>query len=102
MMYSTDFYTVQPAKFTNVTNGIASRRWLMQSNPLLNKFTVDHIGDGFLHDFSQLSRLKELENNDEVLRELGDIKYRNKLNFACYLNDERVWWSIPTPSSTFR
>ena len=84
-----DFYTVQPAKFTNVTNGIASRRWLMQSNPLLNKFIVDHIGDGFLHDFSQLSRLKELENNDEVLRELGDIKYRNKLNFACYLNDER-------------
>ncbi len=80
---------MQPAKFTNVTNGIASRRWLMQSNPLLNKFIVDHIGDGFLHDFSQLSRLKELENNDEVLRELGDIKYRNKLNFACYLNDER-------------
>ena len=28
-----DFYTITPSKFTNVTNGIAFRRWICQSNP---------------------------------------------------------------------
>ena len=47
---------MMPQKFTNVTNGIAYRRWLYQSNPGLTKLLKEHIGDGFLTDGSELKR----------------------------------------------
>ena len=84
-----DFYQIDPTKFKNVTNGIASRRWLLQSNPLLTQFIKDRIGDEFLHDFSKLEGLEKYLDDKEVLEELAQIKYRNKLNFACYLSEER-------------
>lgn len=84
-----DFHKIYDGKFKNVTNGIASRRWLMQSNPRLNDFIIEHIGDEFLHNFSRLTDLEKLLDNKEALEELAQIKYRNKLDFACYLHDER-------------
>ena len=33
-----DYYNINNEKFTNVTNGIAYRRWLCQSNPLLTSY----------------------------------------------------------------
>lgn len=94
-----DFYSIQPAKFKNVTNGIASRRWLLQSNPLLTGFINDHIGDGWLHDFDQLEKLKEFADQESVLKELAEVKRRNKVTFACYLADERG--IIVNPNSLF-
>ena len=41
-----DFYLEEPQKFTNVTNGIAHRRWLNQSNPELAKLITQLIGKG--------------------------------------------------------
>ena len=41
-----DFYTEMPQKFTNVTNGIAHRRWLCQSNPELASLLTELIGPG--------------------------------------------------------
>lgn len=84
-----DFYAITPAKFKNVTNGIASRRWLLQGNPLLTDYIKAHIGDSFLHDFSKLSDLTKLTDNKAALEELAEVKYRNKVNFACYLAEER-------------
>ena len=40
-----DFYEILPERFTNVTNGIAHRRWLNQSNPRLSGLVTDLIGD---------------------------------------------------------
>ena len=83
------FYLCTPEKFKNVTNGIASRRWLMQSNPRLNEMICDLIGDKFLHDFSQLSRLREFARDEKVLRRLAEIKAANKADFARFLREER-------------
>ncbi len=94
-----DFYKIQPGKFTNVTNGIASRRWLMQSNPRLNDLIKELIGDGFLHDFSQLRRLDEYREDKTVLERLAAIKAENKLAFAQWLGEERG--IVLDPSSLF-
>src|SRR5699024_723925 len=49
-----DFYMLTPNKFKNVTNGIAHRRWLCQSNPELTKLLEELIGGGFVYHADEL------------------------------------------------
>jgi starch phosphorylase len=77
-----DFYDFTPEKFTNVTNGIAHRRWLNQSNPELSALLTDCIGDGFELDASKLSAFKKFENDESVLKRLDEIKALKKKQFA--------------------
>ena len=78
------FYQLWPDKFTNVTNGIAHRRWLCQSNPELCALLNDCIGDGYVKDASQLIRFKQFEDDKSVLRRLQEIKQLKKKQFADY------------------
>lgn len=80
-----DFYDAMPKKFTNVTNGIAHRRWLHQSNPRLASFLDEIIGHEYYKDASTLKKLRSFENDERVLTELGKIKLENKKNFANFL-----------------
>lgn len=77
-----DFYALTPLKFKNVTNGIAHRRWLCQSNPELTSFLTDLIGDGFVYNAGELEKLKAYKDDKTVLKQLETIKLRNKENFA--------------------
>ncbi|MBQ2842242.1 MAG: glycogen/starch/alpha-glucan phosphorylase [Clostridia bacterium] len=77
-----DFYTLQPDKFTNVTNGIAHRRWLCQANPGLTDMLTGHIGKDFVYDASKLSKLAKYADDAAVLEDLRKIKTQNKENFA--------------------
>ena len=77
-----DFYKLTPDKFTNVTNGIAYRRWLCQANPLLRDFLTELIGKEFILDASRLSQLEEYAGDSSVLNKLGEIKKANKERFA--------------------
>jgi starch phosphorylase len=79
-----DYYDFTPEKFTNVTNGIAYRRWLCQSNPELTQLLTDCIGDGFIHDSSVLADFKKFETDDSVLKRLEEIKAIKKKQFADY------------------
>lgn len=79
-----DFYDFSPEKFTNVTNGIAYRRWLCQSNPELTALLCDCIGDGFVHDSSQLAEFKKFEDDETVLKRLDEIKAIKKRQFVDY------------------
>ncbi len=80
-----DFYALTPSKFTNVTNGIAHRRWLCQSNPELSKLIKELIGDGFVLDASELERLKAFKRDKEVLEKIAEVKYKNKVDFSNYI-----------------
>ena len=82
------FYGIWPEKFTNVTNGIASRRWLLQANPRLTKFISSRIGEGYLKDFSQLSRLKAFADDPDSLKELAQVKRENKLSFSKFVQKQ--------------
>ncbi len=77
-----DFYDFSPEKFTNVTNGIAHRRWLNQSNPELAELLTDCIGNGFELDGAQLAEFKKFENDKSVLQRLEEIKILKKRQFA--------------------
>ena len=77
-----DFYDYTPEKFTNVTNGIAHRRWLNQSNPELCALLDDCIGSGYAKDASKLAEFKKYENDDSVLKRLEEIKMLKKQQFA--------------------
>lgn len=79
-----DFYDFSPEKFTNVTNGIAHRRWLNQSNVGLSALLDECIGTGYDLDASKLAEFKKFENDDSVLKRLHEIKLENKKKFADY------------------
>ena len=84
-----DYYSLMPHKFTNVTNGIAHRRWLCQANPLLTEYLKKKIGPGFIRDGAQLEKLKAFADDETVLEELMEIKRQNKLRFAKYIKKKQ-------------
>ena len=80
-----DYYQYTPERFLNVTNGIAYRRWLCQSNPELTALLRELIGDGFLHDANCLEDLLKYADDKTVLDRLQKIKYDNKVRLAKYI-----------------
>ena len=80
-----DFYKLTPEKFTNVTNGIAHRRWLCSANKGLTNYLSELIGDGFKKNTSELEKLKAFADDKQVLNTLFDIKKSNKERFAEYV-----------------
>lgn len=80
-----DFNDVYPERFTNVTNGIAYRRWLCQSNPELTALISDCIGDGFIKDASLLKEFGKFESDESVLKRMNEIKLLKKQQLASYL-----------------
>lgn len=86
----TDFYQANYEKFTNVTNGIAHRRWLCQANPKLTQLLDGCIGDAYKKEPSKLRNFLKYYDNDEVLRKLGEIKLANKTNFSNLMKDNGI------------
>ncbi len=80
-----DYYRLTPQKFTNVTNGIAHRRWLCQANPLLTDMLSGLIGKDFVKDASVLQQLMKYKDDTAVLDRLGEIKKKNKERLAAYV-----------------
>lgn len=94
-----DFYTVTPDKFKNVTNGIAHRRWLNQSNPGLANLVTELIGDEFITNANALENLINYKNDTSVLQKLAEIKKENKIRMAKYIKENHN--IIVDPDSIF-
>ena len=77
-----DYYQMEPDHFCNVTNGIAYRRWLCQSNPKLTALLKELIGGGFTKDSRELEKLMKYHDDQKVLQKLQDIKLDNKKRLA--------------------
>ena len=78
-------YSYTPHKFQNVTNGIAYRRWLLQSNPGLTQLLTDTIGPGFKKNAAELSKFAKYDSDKQVLEQLAKIKLENKKRFAKFV-----------------
>ncbi len=80
-----DFYEMFPEKFNNKTNGITQRRFLLHGNPLLADWVSQHIGNDWITDLSQISRLKVYADDEKAQQEFMNIKYQNKVRLAKYI-----------------
>jgi len=76
------FAQLYPERFINVTNGIAVRRWLKQSNPGLSALLTQHLGRAWENDLEELGRLTGAADDAEFRRQFRGIKHTNKQRLA--------------------
>ena len=75
-----------PERFSNKTNGVTPRRWLLVANPGLSAVISAAIGDAWTTDFDQIAKLKPLAQDSHFLEAVRKAKYRAKQRFADWLN----------------
>ncbi len=80
-----DFYEMWPEKFSNKTNGITQRRFLLHGNPLLADWVTAHVGSEWTTDLSRLKGLEIYANDEKAQAEFMNIKYQNKVRLAKYI-----------------
>ena len=83
-----DFHELWPEKFNNKTNGVTQRRWMAHSNPPLRELITEQIGDGWIHDLSQINRIAPLAEDAEFRRRWREVKQQNKLRLARLVQQE--------------
>ena len=91
-----DFADMFPNKFTNVTNGVTQRRWLLNCNPELSQFITQRIGDKWITDFSEIKKLGAYADDEESQKEFLQIKISNKNRLANYLKKNGEIQFLPT------
>jgi starch phosphorylase len=80
-----EFAAMLPQRFTNVTNGIAVRRWLKQSNPGLSELLTERLGYGWENDLEELERIRDAPAEPEFRRRFREIKLANKRQLAAVI-----------------
>jgi starch phosphorylase len=80
-----DLAELFPERFSNKTNGVTPRRWLLQANPELARVISDVIGDGWITDLSQLAKLKSSAGDSSLQEQFGIAKRTAKARFADWL-----------------
>ncbi len=83
-----DFYQLWPEKFNNKTNGVTQRRWLAGCNPKLRALLKDKIGEGWITELTQLSKIEPLAEDSEFQQAWYDVKQANKQNLANLVKKE--------------
>jgi starch phosphorylase len=76
------FADLYPDRFINVTNGIAVRRWLKQSNPGLSALLTERLGSAWENDLEEIGRLIGAADDAEFRRQFRGIKRTNKQRLA--------------------
>ncbi|MGB6067953.1 MAG: glycogen/starch/alpha-glucan phosphorylase [Desulfomonilaceae bacterium] len=77
-----DFYEFYPEKFSNKTNGVTPRRFMVLSNPRLADLITSRIGDGWIRDLDQLRRLEAFAEDQDFKIEWSLIKRLNKTDLS--------------------
>ena len=82
-----DFYDLMPEKFTNVTNGITPRRWLLKANPMLSQLITETIGPEWVVRLEYLRMLEAHGADPDFLSALAKIKASNKRQLAACVKE---------------
>lgn len=79
------WYELFPEKFNNKTNGVTQRRWLLKANPALANFITTRIGDGWITNLDELSKLEQFASDPKAQEEFMAIKLKDKQLLAKYI-----------------
>ena len=82
-----EFYDLWPHKFTNVTNGVTPRRWIVSCNPSLSEVLNEYVGEDWVTNMDSLKKLDELKYDPSLLEKLGETKLVGKHHLATYIFD---------------
>jgi len=77
-----DFYELWPEKFSNKTNGVTPRRFMVLSNPRLSQLITDKIGDTWVKHLDELRKLEPFGDDKEFLSKWYQVKLENKRTLA--------------------
>jgi len=80
-----DLAEMFPERFNNKTNGVTPRRWLLLANPALAGAITEGIGDGWVTDLSQLTKLKPLADDKAFRDVFRNAARQTKARFADWL-----------------
>lgn len=77
-----DFYQLWPNKFNNKTNGVTPRRWLAHCNKDLATLITGAIGDKWVTDLSDISKLEKFATDKGFRQKWHNVKQSNKVKLA--------------------
>ncbi len=81
-----DFYQLWPERFSNKTNGVTQRRWLLMANPGLASLLDASIGAGWVTDLERLRGVERFADDSEFQQSFVAIKRANKERLARIVN----------------
>ncbi|AFY69311.1 glycogen/starch/alpha-glucan phosphorylase [Thalassoporum mexicanum PCC 7367] len=73
-----DFYALWPEKFSNKTNGVTPRRWVVQNNPGLSKLISRKIGDRWITHLDELRKLEQFADDPQFQAQWQQVKQNCK------------------------
>ena len=94
-----DFFDIMRQKFSNKTNGVSHRRFVLLANPRLARLITDAIGPGWTKNLDELKKLEGFAPDSAFRDRWLQVKQGNKVDLAQYI--ERVTNIIVDPASLF-
>ena len=91
-----DLAELYPQRFSNKTNGVTPRRWLLLANPSIAGWITSHIGDAWVTNLTELNRLKPLAADSSARHDYRAAKYEAKVRFATWLRKNQGITVDPT------
>jgi len=80
-----EFVDLFPGRFTNKTNGITPRRWLLSANPGLAALVTEAIGDRWTRHLEDVARLRVFADDASFRERFQRVKRDNKVAFARWM-----------------
>ncbi|MCF0103825.1 MAG: glycogen/starch/alpha-glucan phosphorylase, partial [Eggerthellaceae bacterium] len=82
------FYKLAPKKFSNKTNGVSHRRFLVESNRPLAKLITEAIGPKWIENAAELKKLEKFVDDASFMNEYSEVKKLSKLKLTEYMKNE--------------
>ena len=79
-----EFSKIYPYKFTNITNGVTQRRWLLESFPEYAALITKAIGDKWITNYNEILKIEKYQRDKNFIADLKKAKQSAKERFASY------------------
>src|SRR5882762_5116267 len=94
-----DLAEIFPERFSNKTNGVTPRRWIVEANPALARVITSAIGEKWITNLSQLNELKPMATDPNLQQAFRASKRDAKTRFANWLKSTSC--QVVDPKSIF-